>query len=67
MIRPTTKEIATLLNSVLPSDQIAVIMDSLLSCDCNNSLTDREAELGMALFERLCEINPEAVKIAQSH
>ena len=66
MLRPSTKEIATVLTKVMTSEQLAVVLNALLTCDQDETLTDRESELGTALFDRIADLSPEAVGIAQS-
>ena len=67
MPRYTTNEseIAKLLNTVLTTEQVSGIIDALLSCDCDERLTDSQAELGVMLFDQLCHYNPDAVTVAQ--
>jgi len=64
MATTTPKEVATLLARLLSPKQIAPIVDALLSCEDDPSFTDREAEIGSALFDVLTDLCPAAVEIA---
>lgn len=65
-LRPSCREIAFLLSKVLPPQELAIVINGLLSCESNDRLSDRESELGQRLFNQLTEISPEATEIAQN-
>ncbi len=63
---PTLHNIASALAKTCPPELLAGILNCLLSCDAEPSLTDGESEAGLSLFDALCEIvPPEIVELAQ--
>ncbi len=65
MIRPTTKEIAAVLIKALSPQQLAQVIDGLLTVEEDPKFTDREAQIGSALFGHLCRKAPQAMRLAQ--
>lgn len=65
MIRATTNEIAGLLSKALYQPQLAGLLNALLTIEQDEAFTDRECEIGTALFDALCTRSPEAVELAK--
>lgn len=57
--------LCVVLSKVLTDEQVAGILNALVSCEAEPTLSDAEADLGGAIFDQLCLLRPEAVAVAQ--
>lgn len=66
MPAPASHTIAAILSARCDAPTIVRILDSLLSLDDDEGLTDAQAALGSAVFDRLCSMNPDCVAVASA-
>lgn len=59
-----TIEVIELLRKTCTNETLAAITAALLSCEYDDSLTEREAEIGQVLFDTLCD-DADVVTLAQ--
>lgn len=61
----STRQVAHILHDCLSTEALARVIDGLLCADAEGSLTDHDAKIAERLFDRLTELNPAAVELAQ--
>ena len=59
--RYTINEVARLLAMMLNTETAVNVIESLLCCEEDDRLTDRQAIMGEDLFDDLCELCPKAM------
>jgi hypothetical protein len=62
----TVHQTAEVLSASLNDETVAILLNELLGVDANPALTDEEVGIGEILFDRLSQLRPSAVQLAQN-